>query len=66
MSSQDRVPIVLTVPQVAEALQVSRGHVYQLLQSGELPSVRIGRNRRVVASALDDYLTGLSAETYSV
>jgi excisionase family DNA binding protein len=46
---------LLTVIEVAEHL--SRSKVYELLADGTLPSVRIGRNRRVTACALSDFVT---------
>jgi len=47
---------VLTVPQVAERLQVSRRTVWTMIHRGELATVRIGRLRRVLSSDLIDYL----------
>jgi excisionase family DNA binding protein len=35
------------VPEVAAMLSLSRSKVYQLMESGELPYVKIGRSRRV-------------------
>lgn len=49
-------PRLLRVPEVAEALQVSRTTVYMILKSGELPSVRIGGCRRVVPDDLQAYV----------
>ena len=36
-----------TPAQVAQRLQVSRTHLYKLLDSGQIPSHRVGRDRRV-------------------
>ena len=47
---------VLTVPQVAERLQLSRRTVWHLIGRGELATVRIGRLRRVLPSDLSEYL----------
>jgi excisionase family DNA binding protein len=49
-------PVLLTVPQVAQALQVNRNKVWALVGSGELPSVRIGRSVRVPVSALEEWV----------
>lgn len=46
----------LTVAEVETRLGVSHWMVYQLIRSGELPSVRMGRLRRVLAEDLDAYL----------
>jgi excisionase family DNA binding protein len=40
-------PLLFTVDQVAESLQVSRRTVESLISSGQLRSVTIGRSRRV-------------------
>ena len=40
-------PGFLTVPEVAALMRVSRMTVYRLLESGTLPSVRVGRGFRV-------------------
>jgi excisionase family DNA binding protein len=49
-------PLLLTVPQAAEALQVNRNKVWALVGSGELPSVRIGRSVRVPVTALAEWV----------
>src|SRR3982074_1890649 len=45
--------------EIQEKLSVSRSTVYQLLNDGQLPSVRIGRRRLVTAAALNAYIEGL-------
>ena len=45
---------VLTVPEVAERLRLSRTTVYRMLRRGELPMVRLGRSWRVDGRRLDD------------
>lgn len=55
----NEVPVMLTVPQVCRILQVSRSKVYQMLASGEIRSVTIGRSRRVFQSSLEAYLAQL-------
>lgn len=49
-------PKFLTVAEVAEAMRVSKMTVYRLVQSGNLPAVRVGRSYRVPLSAVNDYL----------
>ncbi|TRV82146.1 helix-turn-helix domain-containing protein [Streptomyces sp. 130] len=46
----------LTVPEVMEALRLSRFKVYDLIRSRELKSITIGRCRRVPADALRTYM----------
>ncbi len=48
---------LLTVPEVAERLKISRSLAYDLCQRGVLPVVRFGgRAVRVSAAALDAYI----------
>lgn len=51
---------LLTVPDVMRQLQVSRHMVYQLIRSRRLGSVKIGRCRRIPATALATYLSSLA------
>ena len=50
---------VLTVPEVMAALVIGRDKVYDLIRSGALESVKVGRYRRVPLDALDSYLARL-------
>lgn len=52
-------PDLLTLQQVADRLQVSRWTVYQLIWSGLLPSVHLGRCHRVRVRDFEDYLEHL-------
>jgi excisionase family DNA binding protein len=52
---------VMTVPEVAQALRVSKAHVHNLINgqvrdAKPLPSVRIGRRRLVRRSSLDEWI----------
>lgn len=51
--------LLLTPAEVAAALGIGRSKVYELLQTGQLHSVRIGTCRRVPADALNDLVTAL-------
>jgi excisionase family DNA binding protein len=47
----------LTVPEVAEELRIPRSRAYELIQSGDLPAVRIGeRSIRVNRQELERFL----------
>ena len=48
---------LLTVPEVMARLKVSRSAVYDLLRTRELPSLTLGRARRIPAHALDHLIT---------
>lgn len=54
---------VYRVSEVAEHLELDRNTVYELVKSGELRSVRVGRHIRITASALDDFLGGSAGPT---
>lgn len=47
---------LLTPDQVAQRLGVGRTTVYELMGRGELPSLRIGRARRIPSSAVDAFI----------
>ena len=51
--------ILLTVPEAAAALAISRSKLYELLASGLIRSVRIDGSRRVPIEALEAYVAGL-------
>jgi excisionase family DNA binding protein len=48
----------LTVGEVAALLRVSNMTVYRLINSGEMPAVRIGRSFRLRSEDLDRYVDG--------
>ena len=50
--------LLLTIGQAAQELSLSRSKVYELLGTGEIRSVRIGRSRRIPRQYLIDYFTG--------
>ena len=58
-STNDQTRLLLTVDEAAERLGLGRTKVYELLNRGELASVRIGTARRVPASALETYIERL-------
>ncbi|WP_405883457.1 helix-turn-helix domain-containing protein [Streptomyces sp. NBC_01384] len=47
---------LLTVPQVMERLQLGRTTVYDLLRTRQLPSLTLGRARRIPTHALTDFI----------
>jgi excisionase family DNA binding protein len=51
--------ILLTVPEAAAALAISRSKLYELLAVGLIRSVRIDGSRRVPVEALEAYVAGL-------
>jgi excisionase family DNA binding protein len=47
---------LLTVPQVMARLQLGRSAVYDLLRTGQLASITLGRARRIPTHALTDFI----------
>lgn len=47
---------LLTVPEVAARLQLSRTHTYLLIERGDIATVRIGRAVRITEKALADFV----------
>ena len=54
--------LLLTVPEAAEALAISRSKLYELLASGDVASIRIDGSRRIPLTALEEYISRLLAE----
>lgn len=49
-------PLLLTVPQAAELLQLGREHVYTLCHRADFPALRIGRCVRINRELLQEWL----------
>jgi excisionase family DNA binding protein len=48
--------LLLTIPEAAQVLGVSRSILYQLVRAGEVATIKIGRSRRVPIVALEQYV----------
>ena len=55
----------LTVPQVCHELNVGRVTVYGLIDSGELPAFRVGKNYRIEPEDLERYKTQGKAQVHA-
>ena len=55
-------PLLLRADEVQKALGLGRSKVYEMLASGELPAVRIGRAVRVPAAALPEWVKARASE----
>ncbi|QMU67131.1 helix-turn-helix domain-containing protein [Streptacidiphilus sp. P02-A3a] len=55
-TAPDATLVALTVEEAARRLGVGRTTMYALLASGQIPSVAIGRLRRIPAEALNAYV----------
>jgi len=58
MQSQNEVPqpLLLTIPEVATCLRISRAKAYVLVRRKVLPCVHIGRSTRVSVAALQRWI----------
>src|SRR5437016_2892828 len=54
--------LLLTVPEAAEALAISRSKLYELLASGAVASIRIDGNQITVTEYLDEWIDSHSME----
>ena len=54
---------LLKVREVVQVLGIGRSTVYELMDSGTLESVRIGKSRRVPTDALERFLADLARAT---
>jgi len=59
---RDPSRLLLTIPQVAERLQIGRSSVYQLIGSGQLATLRFGRSVRVLVASVDALVQDRLAE----
>lgn len=44
--------LAYTIEEAAELLSLSRAQIYRMIDVGDLPSIKIGRSRRVTADQL--------------
>lgn len=54
--AMDQLPVLLTPKDVMDILGAGKNTVYRLLNSGELPAVRIGRGWRIPDAALRSFM----------
>jgi excisionase family DNA binding protein len=52
-------PTLLTVPEAMATLRLSRATIYDLIRSGDLGSVKVGRSRRIPAQAVTTFVARL-------
>lgn len=50
------MPLMLTIKQASERLNVSRSKLYEFIQSGQLKSARIGRSIRIPRQELEIFI----------
>jgi excisionase family DNA binding protein len=57
----DATPVLLTVTEAAARLRIGRTLMYELISTGQVASVTVGRLRRVRPDDLAAYAAGLPA-----
>lgn len=50
------LPLVLKVEDLMPILSIGRNMAYELVRSGQIYSVRVGRSYRIPVDALEEYL----------
>jgi excisionase family DNA binding protein len=57
-SPQEGAPqrLLLRIPEVAETLGIGRTKIYEMIATGELPTVRVGRAVRISISTLQKWV----------
>lgn len=53
---------LVTAAEAAVLLGISRAHLYGLIMRGEIPSIKIGRARRIPVSVIDEWVAKQLAE----
>jgi excisionase family DNA binding protein len=48
--------VLLRIPEVAESLGIGRTKIYEMITTGELPTIRVGRAVRISVSALQKWV----------
>ena len=55
--SFDELPLTLRVEDLMPILDIGRNTAYELVRSGQIRSIRIGRQLRIPKDAVQEYLT---------
>lgn len=61
-ASRQKYELLLTVPEAAFAMKMGKSRVYQMVRKGEIKSVKIGKSRRLLKAAVDEYVARLAGE----
>ena len=54
------LPLVLKVEDLMQILSIGRNTAYELVRSGQISSIRIGRIYRIPRASLEEYLQKMS------
>jgi excisionase family DNA binding protein len=56
MNTTPKLDRVMTIPEVAEYLKISKSKIYYLVNQRKIPHIRLQRNVRVFESDLQEWL----------
>lgn len=59
--SLDELPVVLTVEDLMSVLCVGRNTAYDLVRSGQVKSIRIGKQIRIPRECVAEFISGSAA-----
>lgn len=62
MSARVLPELMLTVEETAAVMKISKSYAKKLISAGMVPSVRVGRCRRVRLNDLEAHIAGLPTE----
>ena len=58
----EALPRLLSIPQTCRLIGVGRSSLYQMMASGQVRSVKIGRRRLVPREAIDEFVANLPTD----
>jgi excisionase family DNA binding protein len=64
-STTQAPPLLVSVEETAHLLSMSRSTIYNLVNSGQLPLVRLGKSARVPRAAVEALVAELIAEAHT-
>ena len=59
-NSISEMPLTLRVEELMPILSIGRNTAYELAKSGEIRSIKVGRQLRIPRDAIEDFLAGIS------
>ncbi len=67
-SPQEGAPqrLLLRIPEVAETLGIGRTKIYEMIATGELPTIRVGRAVRISVCTLQKWVEAREQQGLSV
>lgn len=59
----EQVPVLLTIDDLLPILGIGKTKAYELIRSGHLKSIRVGRQIRIPKTALEEFLRESETQT---